>query len=123
MINSLLQDQSLFCFPLDALTQLPDALIVEKLTKIKGIGPWTAEIYLLFCLERLSIFPASDLAIQLSYQKLKSLDHRPTRPELMTLTQNLAPYRGAAAHLLWHYYQYHIKQKVRQRLLDYDLAF
>ncbi len=91
---------------LDALPQLPDALIVEKLTQIKGIGVWTAEIYLLFCLERLSIFPASDLAIQISYQKLKALANRPTRSELMTLTQNLEPYRGAAAHLLWHYYTY-----------------
>lgn len=94
---------------LDAFPQLPDALIIEKLTQIKGIGMWTAEIYLLFCLERLSIFPASDLAIQLSYQRLKSLANRPTRPELMALTQNLKPYRGAAAHLLWHYYA-HIKR-------------
>ncbi len=91
---------------LDTFPQLPDALIVEQLTQIKGIGVWTAEIYLLFCLERLSIFPASDLAIQLSYQRLKALANRPTRPELITLTQNLEPYRGAAAHLLWHYYAY-----------------
>lgn len=91
---------------LETLPQLSDSLVVEKLTQIKGIGVWTAEIYLLFCLERLSIFPASDLAIQISYQKLKHLEQRPTRSELQTLTQNLEPDLGAAAHLLWHYYRF-----------------
>ncbi|MDX2214461.1 MAG: hypothetical protein SFY66_14315 [Oculatellaceae cyanobacterium bins.114] len=79
--------------------------MVEQLTQIKGIGVWTAEVYLLFCLNRLNSFPASDLAIQVGYQRLKSLDHRPTRSELLSLTQPLDPYRGAVAHLLWHYYR------------------
>lgn len=91
---------------LDTLPELPDAKITEQLTQIKGIGVWTVEIYLLFCLERLSSFPASDLAIQISYQRLKQLEQRPTRKELMEQTQDLAPYRGAIAHLLWHYYRY-----------------
>ena len=80
--------------------------ITETLTQIKGIGSWTAEIYLLFCLERLDTFPAKDLAIQVSYQTLKNLAQRPTLIELISMCEPLAPYRGAAAHLLWHYYRH-----------------
>lgn len=90
---------------LDALPQLSDALVTEQLTQIKGIGPWTAEIYLLFCLGRLSSFPASDLAIQRAYQRLKALEDRPSRQGLLEMTTPLEPCRGAAAHLLWHYYR------------------
>lgn len=85
---------------------LPDAQVVAHLTQIKGIGVWTANIYLLFCLERLSSFPASDLAVQRSYQTLKALDNRPTPQELLELTAIFEPYRGAMAHLLWHYYRF-----------------
>jgi DNA-3-methyladenine glycosylase II len=91
---------------LDAFRSLGDREIVQALTQFKGIGPWTAEIYLLFCLERLNSFPAADLAIQTSYQRLKQLETRPTTQELMSLCQPLSPYRGAAAHLLWHYYRH-----------------
>ncbi|WP_196358106.1 DNA-3-methyladenine glycosylase family protein [Nodosilinea nodulosa] len=91
---------------LETLVALPDAAAVEHLTQIKGIGVWTAEVYLLFCLKRLSSFPASDLAVQVGYQRLKALAHRPTRKELMAATDLLHPYRGAAAHLLWHYYRH-----------------
>ncbi|MEB3356874.1 MAG: hypothetical protein VKK04_09120 [Synechococcales bacterium] len=91
---------------LETLPSLPDAAIVAELTQIKGIGPWTAEIYLLFCLERLNSFPAADLAIQVSYQMLKGLDSRPTRQEMTALVQPLEPYRGVVAHLLWHYYRF-----------------
>jgi DNA-3-methyladenine glycosylase II len=91
---------------LATLATLSDADAVAQLTQIKGIGVWTAEVYLLFCLERLSSFPASDLAVQVGYQRLKNLASRPTRPALLKLTEPLAPYRGAVAHLLWHYYRY-----------------
>ena len=91
----------------EALTAESDAAIIDQLTQIKGIGPWTAELYLLFCLERLSSFPASDLALQVAYQRLKQLPHRPSRQELITQCQAFALWQGAAAHLLWHYYRYH----------------
>jgi DNA-3-methyladenine glycosylase II len=91
---------------LEGLGQLPDETATAMLTQVKGIGVWSADIYLLFCLERLNSFPASDLAIQVAYQKLKQLADRPTRSALLTMTQPLAPYRGAAAHLLWHYYRF-----------------
>lgn len=91
---------------LDELSVLSDEQIIADLTKIKGIGNWTAQIYLLFCLERLNSFPASDLAIQVGYQRLKQLQHRPLPQELIGLFQPLEPWRGAAAHLLWHYYRF-----------------
>ncbi len=90
---------------LDALAALPDADAVAQLTQIKGIGVWTAEVYLLFCLQRVSSFPASDLAVQVAYQRLKHLENRPTRRHLLAATESLHPYRGAIAHLLWHYYR------------------
>lgn len=95
---------------LAALATLSDAEAVAHLTQIKGIGVWTAEVYLLFCLQRLSSFPASDLAVQVSYQRLHKLESRPTRKELLISTSHLAPYRGAVAYLLWHYYR-HLAQK------------
>lgn len=95
---------------LEALAALSDVDAIRQLTQIKGIGPWTAEVYLLFCLQRLSSFPASDLAVQIGYQRLKNLASRPTRPELLTLTQALDPHRGAVAHLLWHYYRHTTRQ-------------
>lgn len=91
---------------LDELSVLSDDQIVAELTQLKGIGNWTAQIYLLFCLERLNSFPASDLAIQVGYQRLKLLQHRPSPKELIDLLQPLEPWRGAAAHLLWHYYRF-----------------
>ncbi len=95
---------------LTTLTTLSDADAVAQLTQMKGIGAWTAEVYLLFCLERLSSFPASDLAVQVGYQRLKDLENRPTRRDLLASTESLHPYRGAAAHLLWHYYR-HLAQQ------------
>ena len=101
LATAILSDQ----LNLSALPALSDAEAIAHLTQIKGIGVWTAEVYLLFCLQRLSSFPASDLAIQLSYQRLHSLASRPTRKELLIATLPLKPCRGAVAHLLWHYYR------------------
>ncbi|RZM74724.1 DNA-3-methyladenine glycosylase family protein [Leptolyngbya iicbica] len=95
---------------LEELRSLPDAAAIEQLTQIKGIGPWTAEVYLLFCLNRLSSFPAADLALQTGYQLLKQQTNRPTRKELLAATDALDPYRGAVAHLLWHYYRHRVRK-------------
>ncbi|MGG6240203.1 DNA-3-methyladenine glycosylase family protein [Nodosilinea sp. AN01ver1] len=95
---------------LTTIAALSDAEAIAQLTQLKGIGVWTAEVYLLFCLQRLSSFPASDLAIQVGYQRLQNLEHRPTRKDLLAATAPLTPYRGAVAHLLWHYYR-HLAQQ------------
>ncbi|HIK17237.1 MAG TPA: DNA-3-methyladenine glycosylase 2 family protein [Leptolyngbyaceae cyanobacterium M33_DOE_097] len=97
---------------LERFAQLSDSAIVEQLTQIKGIGPWTAEIYMLFCLERFDSFPAADLAIQASYQKLKNLPQRPSRKELLAYCEALRPVRGVAAHLLWHDYRISRNQRI-----------
>ncbi|MGB3613778.1 MAG: hypothetical protein WBA10_08295 [Elainellaceae cyanobacterium] len=91
--------------PLQDLSAWSDAAIAAALTQVKGIGPWTAEIFMLFCLERLDALPASDLAIRVAYQQLKGLGDRPSVKDLRQYCAPLKPYRGAVAHLLWHYYR------------------
>lgn len=95
---------------LEKLSLLTDSEVIDQLTQIKGIGAWTAEVYLLFCLKRLSSFPASDLAVQIGIQLVKNLEHRPTRKALMAMTDHLNPYRGAVAHLSWHYYRHRVRK-------------
>ncbi|MBP7861108.1 DNA-3-methyladenine glycosylase 2 family protein [bacterium] len=95
---------------LEALHALDDEQARELLVKVKGIGPWTANIYLLFGLKRLDCLPANDLALLLGYQALKGLEKAPTSKELIVHCDHLKPHRGVAALLLWQYYR-HIKAK------------
>lgn len=94
-------------FDIDALAQAPDALVIEALTALHGIGPWTAEIYLLFALRRADAFPSGDLALQLTVQRLFKLQDRPTPAQLQALSERWRPWRGAAARLLWADYAQH----------------
>jgi DNA-3-methyladenine glycosylase II len=84
--------------------RLRDAAAIAALTRVKGIGAWSAEIYLLFALQRADVFPAGDLALQIAFQRLKRLDQRPDAGGLRVATESWRPHRGAAAHLLWHAY-------------------
>jgi len=86
------------------LAMMPDTKVRAELIKIKGIGPWTADIYLLTALRRPDIMPSADLALLTATQKVKRLASRPTPDELNTLSQNWKPWRSVAARLLWHYY-------------------
>jgi DNA-3-methyladenine glycosylase II len=74
------------------------------LTKIKGIGRWSAEIYLLFAEGRHDVWPAGDLAVQIAIGRLLGLDERPTEKQLRELGEAWRPNRGAAAVLAWHSY-------------------
>jgi DNA-3-methyladenine glycosylase II len=74
------------------------------LTALHGIGPWTADIYLLFCLGHADAFPAGDLAVQESARIAFNLHKRPDAKQLTKLAQVWRPWRGVAAHLLWAYY-------------------
>lgn len=74
------------------------------LTKVKGIGPWTADIYLLFCLGQADAFPAGDLALQEAARLAFSLPERPGPAELLKLAERWQPRRSIAARLLWAYY-------------------
>jgi DNA-3-methyladenine glycosylase II len=77
----------------------------EALTALPGIGPWTADIYLLFCLGRADAFAAGDLALQVAARAAMSLEDRPSRDELFVIAERWRPWRGVAAHMLWAYYK------------------
>ena len=87
-----------------ALQHQDEEAAVASLTRLKGFGRWSAEIYLLFAHGRADVFPADDLAVQIAYQRLKRLDARPTGKALRALAEPWRPFRGAAAVFLWHYY-------------------
>jgi DNA-3-methyladenine glycosylase II len=88
------------------LDRLPkdDDEAVELLTRIKGIGRWSAEIYLLFAEGRPDVWPAGDLAVQVEIGRLLGLPEKPTEKHLRELAEPWRPYRGAAAVLAWHSY-------------------
>ncbi|HVM23144.1 MAG TPA: DNA-3-methyladenine glycosylase 2 family protein [Sphingomicrobium sp.] len=81
-----------------------DEEAIALLTRIKGIGRWSAEIYLLFAEGRPDVWPAGDLAVQVEIGRLLGLDTRPSERQLRELAEPWRPYRGAAAVLAWHSY-------------------
>lgn len=81
-----------------------DEAAIAELVRIKGIGRWSAEIYLLFAEGRGDIWPAGDLAVQVGLQKLLDLPARPSEAETRTLAESWRPHRGAAAIFTWHCY-------------------
>ena len=81
-----------------------DEEAIALLTKVKGIGRWSAEIYLLFAEGRPDAFPAGDLAVQIEIGKLLGLPDRPSEKQLRELAEAWRPHRGAAAVLAWHSY-------------------
>ncbi len=91
---------------LHALHDVEDDDAIEALIQIKGIGRWTAEVYLLFALGRPDAFPAEDLALMIAAQRMKGLDERPDRKGMIDLAEPWRPWRGAVAHLLWQFYRY-----------------
>ena len=77
---------------------------IETLTRLKGVGPWTAEIYLLFCAGHPDIFPAGDLALQKAVGHAFDLPSRPLPKDLIPLAAQWSPHRGAAALMFWRYF-------------------
>ncbi len=90
---------------LDRLARAPETEVHETLTALPGIGPWSADIYLLFCLGRADAFAAGDLALQIAARAALGLEARPSRDELFAIAERWRPWRGVAAHLLWAYYK------------------
>jgi DNA-3-methyladenine glycosylase II len=88
------------------LANLPkdDEEAIALLTKIKGIGRWSAEIYLLFAEGRADVFPAGDLAVLVELGRLMGLEAKPSEKQLREIAEAWRPYRGAAAVLAWHSY-------------------
>jgi len=89
---------------LPALRRADNATVYETLVALKGIGPWTAECYLLFSLRRADIFPSDDLALQHAVRLLYGLNERPDAAALTDFAMCWQGHRGAAARLLWLYY-------------------
>ncbi len=89
---------------LEELTKLGASAARDKMVAVKGIGPWTADIYLLFCLGHPDIWPAGDLALQEGVRMVLKLRARPDAKKLETLSRRWQPYRAVAARLIWAYY-------------------
>ena len=89
---------------LDALTRLDDASVRSDLTAIKGVGPWTADIYLLMALRRPDIWPSGDLALATAARAVKLLRARPAPAELARIAESWRPFRAVAARILWQHY-------------------
>jgi DNA-3-methyladenine glycosylase II len=90
---------------LDALAGMDADAAHAALTALHGVGPWTADIYLLFCLGHADAWPAGDLALQEAARLAFGLAQRPTGKDMINLAEQWRPWRGVAAHLLWKYYR------------------
>lgn len=91
--------------PLDRLHDTPADEAHEVMTAVKGIGPWTADIYLLFCLGHPDAFPAGDLAVQEAARIAYELESRPKDKAFVAFAERWRPWRGVAAKVLWAYYR------------------
>jgi DNA-3-methyladenine glycosylase II len=97
---------------LDGLALLPEDEAVAQLTAVSGIGPWTADIYLMFCVGRADVFASGDLALQIAAQMLMGLDERPNARAMAEIAERWSPWRTVAAGVLWAYYAEAKKQGV-----------
>lgn len=89
---------------LDRIGRMTDEDAHAKLLSIKGVGPWTANIYLLMALRRPDIWPDGDIALATALGKLRKMKTRPSFSELAKIAERWRPYRSVAARMLWQYY-------------------
>ena len=89
---------------LETLDSKSDDEVFSTLTALTGIGPWTANLYLLSALKRPNVWPSGDLALQVAAQELFDLDERPQNDEFRSFGDRWRPYRAVAARILWQYY-------------------
>ena len=89
---------------LSQLTRMTDSEVKAALMEIKGLGSWSADVYLLMVLRRPDIWPAGDLALATAAQKVKSLEERPSPEQLMQIAEGWRPFRSVAARMLWQDY-------------------
>lgn len=88
------------------LAAMDDAAAIAAIAGVRGLGRWSAEIYLLFALERPDVFPADDLALAAAAARLKGMAQRPRPRELRDLAETWRPWRALAARLLWHFWRH-----------------
>jgi len=89
---------------LHGLCEFEPQMALEQLVAIKGIGPWTGEVYLMFCAGHRDIFPAGDLAIQEAVRLSHGMEIRPSEKQCRELAEAWSPWRAVAARMLWEYY-------------------
>lgn len=96
---------------LERLATLDDDVVRDALCRLSGIGPWTADIYLLSCLGRADVWPGGDLALQKAAMAAFGLDARPDMRATQALAEPWRPWRAVAARLLWAYYRVAVEGK------------
>lgn len=89
---------------LDHLHTQPDTDAKATLIRLKGIGEWTSDVYLLMAMLRPDVMPRGDIALHAAYQKLTNAENRPSSDEFIAIAQKWQPFRSVAARLLWHFY-------------------
>jgi DNA-3-methyladenine glycosylase II len=89
-----------------ALRLLPDEAAVAALSAVPGLGPWTAQVHLVFGFERPDVFPAGDVALAAGLAHLKALPARPAPKQLAQMALGWSPWRSIAARLLWHHWRH-----------------
>ena len=89
---------------LDELEGLPDAAARQRLMEVRGIGPWTADVYLLFVMRRPDVWPVGDRALVVSMAEHLELDEVPEYDRAARIAQSWSPWRAVAARMLWHAY-------------------
>ncbi len=87
------------------LSHLGDDAVIDAITSLRGFGVWSAEIYLMFSLQRGDIFPAGDLALRIALQKLKRIEAKLSEKQAREMLAAWSPYRSAGSLFLWHYYR------------------
>ena len=87
--------------PILAIHEMDDAAVIETLVSVRGIGPWTAQMVLMFRLGRPDVFPELDLGVQKAVQKLRRMRKLPTPEQMRRFGERYAPYRTYAAWYLW----------------------
>lgn len=103
---------------LESLAELPDSEIRVELMKVKGIGRWTADIYLLMAMGRPDVMPKGDLALIEAYKTASGLEQRPDADSFDEHSRRWHPLRSVAARLLWHFYLSDKKNRVSRRQVD-----
>lgn len=89
---------------LETMCNIPADAAISRMTLLPGVGPWTAEVYLLFCAGHPDIFPSADIALQNAVRHAFSLEERPTAKALSIIALEWSPWRSVAARLFWAYY-------------------
>ena len=88
-----------------SLPEMDDQAVIDAITALRGFGAWSAEIYLMFSLQRSDVFPAGDLALRVALQKLKGIADPLNEKQAREIVSAWAPYRSAGSLFLWHYYR------------------